>query len=283
MTPSALHDLFEVPPLTILEAGAGGREAPTPWAPLVAAGHASWIAIEARSTEGASLATAAAAPDRVIDAAVGDGSTRTLHTTRRPAFSTLHEPNPAWFRTFRQAAPDFEVLDRHAVRTRRLDDFEEIPAAGCDLLYLDLMGAEADALAHASRLLSRAVIVQVGVFLLPLLSGAGTFGQVDRILRDHGFVFHTRPSGYVSALGPAPYVVPIQQEIWGDFVYVKDFSRAEHLDRDRWIRFAALAHALYGSHDLAHRGLALADTCDRGDRAQRYLAAWQASRGTIAP
>ena len=86
------------------------------------------------------------------------------------------------------------------------------------------------------------------------------FADLDVALRAHGFVFHTFRGFGQRAF--APFVVDgnpargINQILWADAVYVRDWMALEALSPDRLCRYAALVHGLYGSYDLAHRVIA---------------------------
>ncbi len=81
------------------------------------------------------------------------------------------------------------------------------------------------------------------------------FAEVDQELRRQGFIFHT-----FSAMAGRSFVPvhpaggpgePFRQTLWGDAVYVKDFTRFAELEPDQLLKIAAIAHDLYGSPDLA--------------------------------
>ena len=45
--------------------------------------------------------------------------------------------------------------------------------------------------------------------------------------------------------------MPIRQFLWGDAVYVKDFTRLGDLTPEQLLKLAAIVHDVYGSPDLA--------------------------------
>src|SRR6266540_6127777 len=207
----------------------------------------------------------------------GDG---TLYVTREPACSSVYPPIE-------------EVVDRHPrlepqrlVRTEpieliTLDEWcAENAFEHVDFVKLDTQGSELDILRGAKRALKSVSIVQTEVEFNPMYEGQPLFGDIDRFLRDRGFVLwhfdnlsHHRQHGSRVSLRPAYQVYDFDgarfthrsgQLFWADAVFV----RAEMANPDpaiRWqtaLRRACLASAL-GLVDLT--GLAL-DTHVRGLR-----------------
>jgi hypothetical protein len=162
---------------------------------------------------------------------------------------------------------------RHAVSTTRIDDIAEID--NVDLFKIDVQGAELAVFRHASRALARALVVQTEVEFVELYRGQPLFADVDTFLRSQGFQFHAFNGISGRAFKPLVFNndpnAPIRQALWSDAIYVRDWMRLDELDTDRLQKYAALAHDLLGSYDLAHLVLEALDRKVRGNLAARYL------------
>jgi hypothetical protein len=173
------------------------------------------------------------------------------------------------------------------VATRRLDDLEELCEPDCDFLNLDIGGAAFDALAHGTRLLDGVMFLQIKIAFAPMYRGAPMLGEIDGLLRRNGFMVHRYlQSGRAVIDHPAFDGGPgarLNQDLWGEFAYVKDFTRAVLHSPERWVKLAVLAHELYQAHDLAHLAFSHADARDGSDLAPRYLAACEAAAIATAP
>jgi FkbM family methyltransferase len=218
----------------------------------------------------------------------------TLYITREPACSSVYRPID-------------EVVDRHPrlepQRMVRSEGIELITLDGwcaenafdtVDFIKLDTQGSELDILRGAERALESVSIVQTEVEFNPMYDGQPLFGDIDRFLRERGFVLwhfdnlsHHRQHGSRVSLRPAFQIYDFDearfthrsgQLFWADAVFVRgDMANAD--PADDWqtaLRRACLACAL-GLGDLA--GLALdthvrrlrGATRDAVEAARRFL------------
>jgi len=273
--------LPELPEFTIVDAGPSHPGTPQRWQGLLDSGTTRVVGFEALPDTCADLRAAAGHSQSFLPLAIGDGTQRTLYRTAFPGCSSLYEPNRAFLRLFRNMARPFEVVATEHVETRRLDDVEALQVSGCDLMNLDIFGAAHDALAHAQRLLQGNTMVHVKVPLTPIHLDQPMLGEVDTVLRRSGFIVHrylqsTRATIEHPSLDgePGDY---LNQELWAEIVYVKDFTYAASLPAALWVKLGVLAHELYQAYDLAHRAFAHADARSGDDIARRYLAAFEAA------
>jgi len=204
----------------------------------------------------------------------------TLHITREPACSSLYPPIDEVVDRHPRLEPQREVKSE-AIDLITLDGWcAENAFENVDFIKLDTQGSELDILRGAQQTLESVSIVQTEVEFNPMYEGQPLFGDIDRFLRDRGFVLwhfdnlsHHRQHGSRVSLRPAYQVYDFDgarfthrsgQLFWADAVFV----RAEMANPDpaiRWqtaLRRACLASAL-GLVDLT--GLAL-DTHVRGLR-----------------
>ncbi|HKA93980.1 MAG TPA: FkbM family methyltransferase [Acidimicrobiia bacterium] len=168
----------------------------------------------------------------------------TLHITREPACSSLYEPMD-------------EVVDRHPrLEVQRLAERQQIDLVTLDdwcerrgvdridLIKLDTQGSELDVLRGAARTLDRVVAVQTEVEFNRMYEAQPLFGELDRFLRDRGFMLwqlenlsHHRQRGARSGLRQrnqlydfdvAGFTRRSGQLFWADALFVRaDVARPE--------------------------------------------------------
>ncbi|MBL8763548.1 MAG: FkbM family methyltransferase [Phycisphaerae bacterium] len=184
---------------------------------------------------------------------IGDGTEREFRLNNAPMTSSLYEPNRRLVDRFAALGELMIPQTRERVRTTRLDDIPDIDAI--DFLKLDIQGGELDALRGAARHLQRAVVIETEVEFVPLYEGQPLFAELDQELRRHGFLLHALPgtSGrtFRPLRDPSNPAATINQVLWADAVYVKDFSRLAVLSAEQLLRMAVIVHEVYGSVDLA--------------------------------
>jgi FkbM family methyltransferase len=113
---------------------------------------------------------------------------RTLYLTREMACSSLYRPDPALTAGFPELACAAEVGTSKIVVTT-LDAWSAANAvSGIDFIKLDTQGAELDVLRGGERTLASVRALEVEVEFNPIYVGQPLFGDVDRFLRDRGFV-----------------------------------------------------------------------------------------------
>jgi FkbM family methyltransferase len=268
-----------MPPLSLVDVGAMDVGQPK-WQGLLDKGLATITGFEPVAAECERLNSSAAPGRRYIPYAIGDGTVRTLHVTRYSACTSLYEPNFEFLNLFEDLAWALEVVSTSQVQTHRLDDIVELREAGCDFLKLDIQGAERDALANATQLLKRTLVVETEVSLTPMYRDQPQLGEIDRVMRANGFIVHRYLGSGGRTLKPMRVEGPrgsfMSQHLWGDMVYVKDFTRAESLTPEAWLKFAVLMHQIYEAWDVANFALAQVDKLTGSDYSRRYLLAYNA-------
>ncbi len=116
--------------------------------------------------------------------------TATLHTTVDPACASLYPPDESLctrYPSLHVMRPGHEV----EVRTTTLDawfDSERDRVREIAFVKLDTQGAELDVLQGAERTLAGCLGIEAEVMFNPLYRDQPLFGDVDRFLRDRGFV-----------------------------------------------------------------------------------------------
>ena len=183
---------------------------------------------------------------------VGDGRPATFHETNDPMTGSLYEPNTDLLRRFQNMDERTRPLAAHEVETVRLDDIEGLPDV--DLLKIDVQGSELRVFENAPRVLSEASVVHTEVEFLELYKGQPLFADVDAHLRAAGFQFHTfhELGGrcFKPLLRDGNPNLAINQRLWADAVYVRDFMQLDRLPPEKLIKLAVILNDVYQSFDL---------------------------------
>jgi hypothetical protein len=112
----------------------------------------------------------------------------TLYTTADPACSSLYPP-------LDDIGREYRALTVTALKTKRTITVDTLDnwatregVTEISFLQLDTQGSELDVLRGATRTLQSVWAVRAEVEFNPIYSQQPLFGDVDRFLRDHGFV-----------------------------------------------------------------------------------------------
>jgi protein O-GlcNAc transferase len=220
---------------------------------------------------------------RYLPVALGDGEEHTLHVTNAPMTSSLLPPDRATVDLFPFLGDLMRVVRQERVRTRRLDDLNDVRPV--DFLKLDVQGAELMVLRHGTTTLADVTVVQCEVEFVELYAGQPLLADIDAFLRSQGFTFLRFTSLQGRPFAPLRRVenpmMPLSQTLWGDAVYVRDFRR-----RDQWslrqLKAAAFVlHELYEAFDLVALLLAEVDRREQGSWQSLYLASLLLSDPTL--
>ncbi len=196
---------------------------------------------------------------------------QTLYLTSELACSSIYPPHPVSTEIFpelscaRQVATsqiDLITLDHWAA---------EANVPSIDFLKLDVQGAELDVLMGGENSLKNVRALEIEVEFNPLYLGQPLFGDVDRFMREKGFVlwrlghlvhYSTEPGqrplprGDLMAYDSKPTMVQPQpgQIFWGHAYYIRPEAVNGGLGMgwDQCLQDAALFDAL-GFHDLSSR------------------------------
>jgi len=244
-------------PTVIVDVGANPIDGEPPYKRMLAAGLCDVVGFEPQPEALARLQSMAGPRERYLPYALGDGTTRTLHVCSLDGMTSLLVPDTAHLALFNLFPTWGEVKTTLPVATRRLDDIAEI--AHMDFLKMDIQGSERDVLTHGRARLAETVAVQTEVSFITLYEGQPTFGEMDGMMRELGFLPHCFAEMKVWPL--APTVVSgqpnkgLRQLLEADLVYVRDFTKAANMTAEQWKHLALIAHHCYGSVDLAARCL----------------------------
>jgi FkbM family methyltransferase len=260
-------------PLTVVDVGCRWGFADT-WTPF--GRHINLIGFDPDSEECARIAREYLGRSNVqlVPAALGATTgPATLHQTVEPACSSLYPPALELLRL----RPELACIDRvnsKSVHLNTLDNWSEAAGVtGLDYLKLDTQGSELDVLHGAERALGSVRALEVEVEFNEIYRGQPLFGDVDRFLRERGFVLwrlnHLVHYGFAGTSSHIPFpdrhyfdsrAVSVTgqggQLYWGHAHYVrKETAFESEADWRNCLRDACLTAAL-GYSDLAGHSLA---------------------------
>ena len=246
------------PTMNIVDVGAMAlADEPAPYHSLLKPGKFHLVGFEPGAAALAELRQTAKPGMTFLPHVVGDGKPGTFYECAAPMCSSLFEPNPAVLNLFQGLPELISTVGTSPTETRRLDDLPEITAM--DVLKIDVQGAEVAVFSGAERLLRDCVLVHTEVNFAEMYKGQPLFADVDAFLRARGFALHhlspchTRCFYPISANGNT--YQGLNQTLWADAIYVKDYARLESLSPEQLLKLAVVVHECYGSFDLAQLAL----------------------------
>lgn len=251
---SELKNIFGevLPAFTFVDIGAMslGTE---PYAPLVDQGVGTVIGFEPVSAECEKLNQKHCNSGHLfLPYAIGDGSAGVFNICNYPMNSSLFVPNMPLLEMFQNLGELMQVVSSEQVNTKKLDDVAEVSEA--DYLKMDAQGAELAILKGAQQLLEQVMIIHTEVEFVPMYEGQPLFADVDAELRRQGFLLHKfqsmagRPfKPFACGNNPSS---PVNQVLWADVIYVKDFTRFDEISPRKLLKLAIMLHELYQSFDL---------------------------------
>jgi FkbM family methyltransferase len=151
--------------------------------------HVRLIGFDADAAECQALSATATGGVTYVAAALGAApGPAKLYVTREPACSSLYPPDPELIAERPELACTAlaSVVD---VELTTLDIWGAESGVGAvDVLKLDTQGSELDILRGGERLLGSVRALEIEVELNPIYRGQPLFGDIDRHLRERGFV-----------------------------------------------------------------------------------------------
>jgi FkbM family methyltransferase len=238
--------------LRIVDVGANPIEAP-PYAELLRRGLAEVWAFEPHPEAAARLRAQAGDGVHVLERAVGRPGRAVFNAYPSSEMSSLYKLSPksigylGHFRRHLNSEAEAEIdLDS-------LDVMAEVPAIDC--LKVDAQGAELDVIAGAGAKLERAVAVVAEMRFYRLYDGEPALHDLDRALREQGFVLHrfiapkSRMLGNSQAHRLNRRAIG-SQLIDGDAVYIRCLEDRASVSDEQLAQLALLADTMFGSHDL---------------------------------
>ena len=200
--------------------------------------------------------------------AIGDGSETDFFQTSYEAASSTFEPDVKFLEQFFALPTMLKVMGRKRIRTRLLDEIEEID--DCDLLKIDVQGGEMKVVKGAPRLLSHTLVVMTEVEFAPLYKDQPLFSEVDCFLREQGFFLHGLFNfGYGSLKAGAYGDVP-SRLLWADAVYIKEADLLRKLNSSKMLKALLIAHTILQDSGLCCSLLEMYDSNNSSSLLRSY-------------
>lgn len=253
---------------SILDIGANPVH-PPPYAALLAAGGCRITGFEPQERAFAALQATRGPLEDYHPHAIGNGQPQQLKVYRISGLTSLFDPHLPGLAAI-GCLGWRHIISRHDLPTVALDDIPDL--APCDLLKIDVQGAEAMILDHATRTLAPTVAVIVELRHLQLYEGEPMLGGVDTALRRQGFQLHRflfnkstmLPNSQAARLVRRRHA---DQLIDGDAVYLRHPGTLPDWTDAQVMHLALLACTCFASHslvlrcldDLVRRGTVTAD------------------------
>lgn len=240
---------------SVVDIGANPIDGDPPYKQMLSSGLCNVIGFEPQSDAFQELMESKSEFETYISDAVGDGSEHTLYVCRASGMTSFYMPDTKYLSQFNEFISLGKVIGCERIATRKLDEINEI--TNIDLLKIDIQGSELSVFQSGRAKLSSAVAVQTEVSFIPLYEGQPLFWEIDKELREQGFVPHAFDA--VKRWPLAPYKdrnnarKPLNQLLEADIVYVRDFINHESMDDQQIKQLALIAHHCYKSYDLVMR------------------------------
>ncbi|KQH84038.1 FkbM family methyltransferase [Vibrio fluvialis] len=190
--------------------------------------------------------------DCIFNVVIGDGSPKKLYITEVESCSSLFKPNKKLLENFQTLSEWMEVKDTIVVDTVKLNDID-LPRKP-DFIKSDIQASDIYAIKHGSRYFDNALVIEIEVEFLQQYKNQPLFSEIEMILREKGYIFHTF-TGYGSRFFTPtknendPYDT-LNQWMWSHAIFIKDCITKE-LSEDEYLKIAQIAHDVYDSYDLA--------------------------------
>ena len=271
-----LKDLLNPERLTaVVDIGANPIDGDPPYESMLRAGLCTVTGFEPQPEALEELQLQAGPHETYLPWAVGDGQSHTLYLCWASGMTSLLRPDAGKLAEFNLFTDFGRVEGELALNTRRLDEIEEIEAL--DFLKIDVQGSELAIFENGTEKLGRAVAIQTEISFVPLYEDQPVFWEVDKALRDLGFLPHAFAA--LKRWPLAPYVQDgnerraLNQLLEADLVYVRDITVPGSMDDEQLKHLALLAQEVFQSPDLVSRciGLLMASGALPEDALERYF------------
>ena len=171
----------------------------------------------------------------------------------------------------RRRGGNFRVFSKEIISTRRLDEIEECQQA--DFIKSDVRGAELLVLENALQKISNAVVIETEVEFVEIYRNQPLFGDIQRFMRDQGFVLHKLVDISGRNFRPMSTRDPTQalsQFFWANAVFVKEHAKIGDYSPEQMLKAAVILHEIYLSYDLVHILLYAHDFATHSEYATKY-------------
>lgn len=240
-------------PMQVGDIGAAGINEVPPYQALIDRGLAFLNAFEADQRHHARLKEIHGSKIALFSEIVGDGREATLHmASAASGMSSLLAPSAEHLAFFNGFLSFGEIYETLKVATSRLDEVPRLPRL--DFLKMDIQGSELAVLEFGGDRLKDCVAIQLEVSFVPLYRGQPCIGDIDRWMRDNGFLPHTFTDLKRWSVSPVirngNFRIPFNQLLEADIVYFRDLTDNAKLSDEQLKKLALIAHYGYESPDI---------------------------------
>jgi FkbM family methyltransferase len=224
---------------------------------LLEDGNAKVIGFEPNPEALASLNQKKADYEIYLPDVIADGGKHMYNFCYAGGMNSILEPDFELFNYFQGFSRWAKINSKTEVQTKCLDDIALVQ--DIDLYKMDIQGAELMALKHSAKKIEECLVIHAEVSFLPLYKNQPLFTDIDLFLREKGFILHNFldiQRRMISPLSvPKDVYAGLNQVIWADAVFIKDFTKLEKLAKEKLLKYCVIMHDVYGSYDLVMRSL----------------------------
>ncbi|WP_017293783.1 FkbM family methyltransferase [Geminocystis herdmanii] len=268
-----LFSFMELPDIKILDVGASAIDGDPPYHNIKQIDKAIIYGFEPSPKEYEKLTSQAKEKEIYLPYALGDGKEATLHICHAPGMTSLLKPDYKVLDHFHGFSQWAKIIDTQTIQTHRLDDLKEIDTI--DYIKLDVQGAELDIIQNGMNIVGNSLVIHTEVDFIGSYENQPLFAEIDIVLRKLGFTFHTFSPLNKRVFKPLlinnNIYEGMNQVMWTDAVYVRNFTDFAQLSSEELIKIAIIMHDLYGSFDLAMLALKYINEKEEFDFVEFYL------------
>lgn len=187
--------------------------------------------------------------------------------------TSLLEPDLTILEHFHGFSEWAKIIDQQSISTKKLDQITEIEEI--DYLKLDVQGSELPIIKNGRNKIKNTLVIHTEVNFIPFYKNQPLFAELDQELRQLGFCLHSFNPLVKRAFKPVilnnNIYEGLNQVLWTDAIYVKDFTKFSELSSENLIKIAIILNDLYNSFDLTALALHNIDVKEDTDFQQNYL------------
>lgn len=245
------HGQSLTPPVSVVDVGASPINRPN-YQSIVDAELCHVYGFEPNQAQFKKLQAEGKEFETYVQKAAGNGTNITLRIYRSPGLTSQFLPNAINMRLLGMFHWP-HISEEVEMSTSRLDDVEEVQA--CDYLKIDIQGGEYSVFQGASNTLASCILVTTEVRYLSLYENEPMFGDVDRILRQNGFVLHKFDFNKSMAVHNSQSAKirdkrVADQLVDGDATYIRDLNTLANWNTEKVLSLAILSSMVIESHSV---------------------------------
>ncbi|MGJ0636761.1 FkbM family methyltransferase [Xenorhabdus bovienii] len=193
--------------------------------------------------------------------AIGDGGIHKLSICQIPGCSSLLTPNLEEMSKYKFFSEWMLVVDKHMVKTKRLDDIDDIKYI--DLFKIDIQGCEYLALSNSLEKLKSTLVIECEVEFVEQYIGQPRFSEIEILLRSQGFHFvkfmgyGTRPLDPM-IINENPFIYG-NQWLWSDALFIRNINEWDSMSNEELCTLAIILAESYEMYDFSYKAISILD------------------------